>query len=158
MPKRVRTVTLMAALAAAGFAACVEETDELPSGADNPNDERSQGALLTAPSKSPRTIAAMMFDIGNGAPNASTIMNVVGGTGSSQRHMYQEISYGIQDTTPEYFGPFTLPVHNCLTIVGSHGQWRDRPGVDGRSRQDLQPLLLGLRRHPVGRELRDLGR
>ncbi|HYU65942.1 MAG TPA: hypothetical protein VEK09_04265, partial [Jatrophihabitantaceae bacterium] len=139
MPKRVRTVTLMAALAAAGFAACVEETDELPSGADNPNDERSQGALLTAPSKSPRTIAAMMFDIGNGAPNASTIMNVVGGTGSSQRHMYQEISYGIQDTTPEYFGPFTLPVHNCLTIACC-GPSSDRTG-NGATVQGLMDDL-----------------
>ena len=44
-------------------------------------------------------------------------MNVVGGTGSSQRHMFQEISYGIQDTAPEYFGPFKLPVNNCLTIA-----------------------------------------
>ena len=31
--------------------------------------------------------------------------------------MFQEISYGIQDTQPMYFGPYTLPVHNCLTIA-----------------------------------------
>lgn len=66
----------------------------------------------------------MMFDItgaggttATGVPNATTIKNVVGGTGQSQRHMFQEISYGIQDTAPEYFGPFRLPVNNCLTIA-----------------------------------------
>ena len=72
---------------------------------------------MTAPSKAPRKIAAMMFDIGGGIPDAAKIMSLVGGTGSSQRHMFQEISYGIQDTAPEYFGPFTLPVNNCLTIA-----------------------------------------
>jgi len=72
---------------------------------------------MTAPSKAPRTIAAMMFDIGGGVPNAANIMSVVGGTGQSQRHMFQEISYGIQDTQPEYFGPYKLPVNNCLTIA-----------------------------------------
>ena len=77
---------------------------------------------MTAPTKASRTIAAMMFDITGGggttaASNATTIMNVVGGTGQSQRHMFQEISYGIQDTAPEYFGPYKLPVNNCLTIA-----------------------------------------
>jgi hypothetical protein len=84
----------------------------------SPIDWQSQNAeLRTAPAKSPRTIAAMMFDIGGGVPNAANIMNVVGGTGQSQRHMFQEISYGIQDTQPEYFGPYRLPVNNCLTIA-----------------------------------------
>ncbi len=103
------------------------EEEELPSGIDNPTDWASQGALLTAPSKPSRTIAVMMFDIGGGPPNATTIMNVVGGTGSSQRHMFQEISYGIQDTAPEYFGPFRLPVNNCLTIACC-GPSSDRTG------------------------------
>src|SRR4051812_14221909 len=91
---------------------------DAPTGFDNPIDWQAQGGeLMTAPSKAPRTIAAMMFDIGGGAPTAATIMNLVGGAGPSQRHMFQEISYGIQDTAPEYFGPFTLPVKNCLTIA-----------------------------------------
>ena len=34
----------------------------------SPIDWQSQSALMTAPSKSPRTIAAMMFDIGGGVP------------------------------------------------------------------------------------------
>jgi MYXO-CTERM domain-containing protein len=110
---------------AASFAGC-EQPEEPAGDVDQPSpiDTQSQGALMTAPSKSPRAIAAMMFDItgaggttATGAPNATTIMNVVGGTGSSQRHMFQEISYGIQDTQPMYFGPYTLPVHNCLTIA-----------------------------------------
>jgi hypothetical protein len=110
---------------AASFAGC-EQPEEPAGDVDQPSpiDTQSQGALMTAPSKSPRTIAAMMFDItgaggttATGAPSATTIMTVVGGTGSSQRHMFQEISYGIQDTQPMYFGPYTLPVHNCLTIA-----------------------------------------
>jgi hypothetical protein len=83
----------------------------------SPTDWQSQGGLMTNTPKAPRTIAAMMFDIGGGVPNAASIMSVIGGTGSSQRHMFQEISYGIQDTQPEYFGPYRLPVNNCLTIA-----------------------------------------
>ncbi len=98
---------------------CAQEEDLPAEDVDQPSptDWQSQGALMTAPSKAPRTIAAMMFDIGGGVPNAATIMSVIGGTGSSQRHMFQEISYGIQDTQPEYFGPYRLPVNNCLTIA-----------------------------------------
>src|SRR5207342_1179599 len=96
---------------AASFAGC-EQSEEPAGDVDQPSpiDTQSQGALMTAPSKSPRTIAAMMFDItgaggttATGAPNDATIKTVVGGTGSSQRHMFQEISYGIQDTQPMYF-------------------------------------------------------
>src|SRR5204862_4417889 len=76
--------------------------EDTSGGVDQPGpvDWQTQGgALMTAPSKSPRTIAAMMFDISGGGnpPNATTIMNVIGGTGTSQRHMFEEISYGIQD-------------------------------------------------------------
>ncbi len=117
LPRLARRLAWAMALALTGGALGACEEDEVPSGADNPTDWTSQGALMTAPTKAPRTIAAMMFDIGGGAPNATNIMNVIGGTGSSQRHMYQEISYGIQDTAPEYFGPYTLPVHDCLTIA-----------------------------------------
>jgi len=103
---------------AASVVGCAQE--EEPVGdvdQPSPTDWQSQGALMTNTPKAPRTIAAMMFDIGGGVPNATTIMNVIGGTGSSQRHMFQEISYGIQDTQPEYFGPYRLPVNNCLTIA-----------------------------------------
>jgi hypothetical protein len=105
--------------AAAAVGGCEEADEPASGGVDQPSpvDWQSQGALMSAPSKSPRTIAAMMFDIGKGPPTASTIMSVIGGTGSSQRHMFQEISYGIQDTNPMYFGPYTLPVQNCLTIA-----------------------------------------
>jgi len=117
------SVKLCAALAGSLMLAVIvpgcAQDDEAPTDVDQPSpmDWQSQSALMTAPAKSPRTIAAMMFDIGNGAPTATSIMSVIGGTGSSQRHMFQEISYGIQDTAPEYFGPYTLPVHNCLTIA-----------------------------------------
>jgi hypothetical protein len=132
MPNRVSSSPVSAVLIAVAVAAfaggsCVAfdeaPSEEVPSGADNPMDWQTQGGLMTAPTKAPRTIAAMMFDITGGGgttggvPNATTIMNVVGGTGQSQRHMFQEISYGIQDTAPEYFGPFRLPVNNCLTIA-----------------------------------------
>ncbi|HLK90253.1 MAG TPA: hypothetical protein VKZ18_10185 [Polyangia bacterium] len=121
---------LLAAALGCGALVCGCDASEPPApaaaGADNPVDPRSlEGAdttstteaLKTATSRSPRTIAAMMFDIGSGPPNAANIMSVIGGTGQSQRHMYQEISFGIQDTAPQYFGPYTLPVHNCLTIA-----------------------------------------
>src|SRR5262245_50811123 len=130
----MRGLAVAAALAVIAAAGCMAEDEQTPSGFDNPVDPRSQGAeattrsaLLTAPSKPTRTIAAMMFDIGGGVPNASNIMNVIGGTGSSQRHMFQEISYGIQDTAPEYFGPYRLPVNNCLTIACC-GPSSDRTG------------------------------
>jgi hypothetical protein len=118
----------LAAGGAGGGSCALVEDEEMPSGVDNPTDWQSQGAALrTAPTKPARTIAAMMFDIGGGVPNASTIMNVVGGPGSSQRHMFQEISYGIQDLAPEYFGPYRLPVNNCLTIACC-GPSSDRTG------------------------------
>jgi hypothetical protein len=115
-----RALSLVAGVVLAAAIAGCEQQEDPPGDVDQPGpiDWQTQGsALMTAPSKSPRTIAAMQFDIGGGAPTAATIQNVIGGTGSSQRHMFQEISYGIQDTMPQYFGPYTLPVHNCLTIA-----------------------------------------
>ncbi|HVY37646.1 MAG TPA: hypothetical protein VHM31_06915 [Polyangia bacterium] len=125
MSRRIKQVlAVVCGLYAAGVAGgCAPQDDDTAGAVDQPsprasgNDSQAHGALITAPSKTPRTIAAMMFDIGSGPPNATTIMNVIGGTGSSQRHMFQEISYGIQDLQPMYFGPYTLPVHNCLTIA-----------------------------------------
>jgi hypothetical protein len=123
MSQRIkRALSMVACACAATSLAGCEPQDDATGGVDQqgPVDWQTQGgALMTAPSKSPRTIAAMQFDIsgGSGPPSATTIMNVIGGTGSSQRHMFQEISYGIQDTQPMYFGPYTLPVMNCLTIA-----------------------------------------
>ena len=57
----------------ASFAGC-EQSEEPAGDVDQPSpiDWQSQGALMTAPSKSPRTIAAMMFDIGGRRrPNAT---------------------------------------------------------------------------------------
>ncbi len=145
MSQRIRQVTLVAGglFIGATFVACEQQEEPATDQVDQPSpmDWQSQNsALLTAPAKAPRTIAAMMFDIGNGPPTASSIMSVIGGTGSSQRHMFQEISYGIQDTNPEYFGPFTLPVHNCLTIACC-GPSSDRTG-NGATVQ-MQMDMLG---------------
>jgi len=145
MSQRIRQVTLVAGglFIGATFVACEQQEEPTTDQVDQPSpmDWQSQNsALLTAPAKAPRTIAAMMFDIGNGPPTASSIMSVIGGTGSSQRHMFQEISYGIQDTNPEYFGPFTLPVHNCLTIACC-GPSSDRTG-NGATVQ-MQMDMLG---------------
>ncbi|HMF44883.1 MAG TPA: hypothetical protein VKQ32_29625 [Polyangia bacterium] len=131
-------------------AAC-DSQEDAPAGVDQPSpvDTTTQGgALMTAPSKSPRTIAAMMFDItgaggttASGAPNMTTIMNVIGGTGSSQKHMFEEISYGIQDTAPMYFGPYTLPVHNCLTIACC-GPSSDQTGNGATVMQEISALPM----------------
>jgi hypothetical protein len=116
-----RAVSVAGTLLLAAAAGACDPGEEDAAGAvdqPSPTDWESQNAeLRMAPPKSPRTIAAMMFDIGGGPPNAANIMNVIGGTGQSQRHMFQEISYGIQDTQPEYFGPYRLPQNNCLTIA-----------------------------------------
>ena len=140
-----RPMSVLAGLLVAAFAVGCEQTEDGPQEVDQPSpkaadsDWQSQSALMTAPSKSPRTIAAMMFDIGNGAPNATNIMSVIGGTGSSQRHMFQEISYGIQDTQPMYFGPYTLPVHNCLTIACC-GPSSDKTGNGATVQSEIDAL------------------
>jgi len=84
-------------------------------------------ALVGTPPNRTRTIAAMMFDISSGPPNLTTITNLISGPGRSQRHMYQEISFGIQDLQTDYQGPYTLPVANCLTIACC-GPSSDRTG------------------------------
>ena len=121
MPECIKQAgrVLAGLLLAVSVVGCAQEEEEPVGDVDQPSptDWRSQGGLMTNTPKAPRTIAAMMFDIGGGVPNAANIMTIVGGTGTSQRHMFQEISYGIQDTQPEYFGPYRLPVNNCLTIA-----------------------------------------
>src|SRR5689334_4159645 len=106
-----RRWTLVSILAAAALAGCGEEPPgpAVQAGAE--------GALMTNTPRTTRTIAAMMFDISAGPPNLTTVTNLIAGTGQSQRHMYQEISFGIQDLAPTISGPYTLPVANCLTIA-----------------------------------------
>jgi len=73
-------VLLVAALGCGAFvSACDAPEEPAGTGADNPVDPRSlegpetasettstRAALMTAPARSPRTIAAMMFDLGGG--------------------------------------------------------------------------------------------
>jgi hypothetical protein len=84
-------------------------------------------ALVGATPSRTRTIAGMMFDIGTGPPNMTTLTNLITGPGSSQRHMFVESSFGLQDLQTDFFGPYTLPVQNCLTIACC-GPSSDRTG------------------------------
>ena len=104
----------------------------------------------TTPSRT-RTIAGMMFDIGTGPPNMTTLTNLITGSGTSQRHMFVEISFGLQDLHADFFGPYTLPVMNCLTIACC-GPSSDRTGNGATVAMeiaalahDVRPLLLALR-------------
>jgi len=68
------------------------------------------------PTKTTRTIAAMMFDIGGGAPDKAEITDLLVNSARSLRAMYREISYGMQDIDVELLGPYTLPEKTCLPI------------------------------------------
>ena len=59
----------------------------------------------------------MMFDIGGGAPDKTKIQDLLAGPKQSQRHMYQEVSFGMQDLEIELLGPYKLPEATCLPIV-----------------------------------------
>ena len=72
--------------------------------------------LVMAPTNKTRTIAAMMFDIGGGAPDKAEISDLLVGSARSLRAMYREISYGMQDIDVELLGPYTLPEKTCLPI------------------------------------------
>lgn len=72
--------------------------------------------LVMAPTNKNRTIAAMMFDIGGGAPDKQEISDLLVGSARSLRAMYREISYGMQDIDVELLGPYTLPEKTCLPI------------------------------------------
>jgi len=131
-------VTALVTLAGAG--GCVSETPARDDDGDPGRAERDLAVALgqdttTTPAGSPlvagtakrtRTIAALMFNIAKrsdgtadpaGIPNATTITNVITGAGQSQRHMYQEASFGLQDLQAEILGPYELPVADCLTIA-----------------------------------------
>ncbi len=131
----------LASLAAIGTASCNQEEslDDATrlarfeaQGRDTTGDpgERISGttsALVgTTPSRT-RTIAGMMFDIGTGPPNMTTLTNLITSSGTSQRHMFVESSFGLQDLQTDFFGPYTLPVQNCLTIACC-GPSSDRTG------------------------------
>jgi hypothetical protein len=73
-------------------------------------------ALVGAPAKRTRTIAAMMFDIGLGPPDKAKIETLLTGETQSLRRMYNEISFGIQDISVEMLGPYKLPQPTCLKI------------------------------------------
>ncbi len=119
------------ALAALGAAGCTQ--DETLDDAARMARFESQGRDTTGPGDTglvgttsaltggtasrTRTIAGMMFDIGTGPPNMTTLTNLITSSGTSQRHMFVESSFGLQDLHTDFFGPFTLPVQNCLTIA-----------------------------------------
>jgi hypothetical protein len=137
-PRKVRWMWAVKAavlLTAAALPACTAD-DELDGAATRAQFEHQGGdttlvgrdsALIGTPPNRTRTIAAMMFDISRGAPNQTTITGLISGPARSQRHMYQEISYGIQDLQTDYLGPYVLPVANCLTIACC-GPTSDRTG------------------------------
>jgi hypothetical protein len=87
--------------------------------------------LVMGPIKSSRSIAAMMFDIGGGAPDKTEISDLLVGSARSLRAMYREISYGMQDIDVELLGPYTLPEHTCLPIecCGPKSQQPNGPAV-----------------------------
>jgi hypothetical protein len=74
-----------------------------------------RGLLVNATPRPARTIAALMFDIGGGPPDAADIQELLTGE-DSLRQMYLEISYGMQDLSIDLHGPFTLPEQTCLPI------------------------------------------
>jgi hypothetical protein len=94
----------------------------------------------TTPSRT-RTIAGMMFDIGTGPPNMTTLTNLITGSGSSQRHMFVESSFGLQDLHTDFFGPYTLPVQNCLTIACC-GPSSDRTGNGATVAMEIAALPM----------------
>jgi len=73
-------------------------------------------ALVGAPAKRTRTIAAMMFDIGQGPPDRAKIQTLLTADTQSLRRMYNEISFGMQDISVDMLGPYTLPQPTCLPI------------------------------------------
>lgn len=138
-PRAWSTVSLAAlALASIAGTSCnqeesLAEVTRLPrfeeQGRDTTGDPiaGTTSALVGGTPSRTRTIAGMMFDIGTGPPNMTTLTNLITGSGSSQRHMFVESSFGLQDLQTDFFGPFTLPVQNCLTIACC-GPSSDRTG------------------------------
>src|SRR5258708_3143329 len=101
---------VLVAVLFAPLAACGDASVEQP-----PTGTLEQ-ALVGAPAKRTRTIAAMMFDIGQGPPDQAKIQTLLTGDMQSLRHMYNEISFGMQDLSVDLLGPYTLPQPTCLPI------------------------------------------
>jgi MYXO-CTERM domain-containing protein len=95
-------------------------------------------ALLGTQPKRTRTAAALLFDIGS-PPNKTNVANLVMGPGTSLTRMYNEISFGLQQLQVDIYGPYTLPVKNCLTIACC-GPKSDRTG-NGATVQSLIDAL-----------------
>ena len=101
----------------AAFVTCLAGCGAPPGTGDPAETEQLESPLVGAPAKKTRTIAAMMFDIGGGAPDKTKIQDLLAGPNNSQRHMYQEVSFGMQDLEIELLGPYKLPEATCLPIV-----------------------------------------
>ncbi len=95
-------------------------------------------ALTGAAPKRIRSAATMLFDIGS-PPNAANVTNLLLGPGTSLTRMYNEISFGLQQLQVDVYGPYTLPVKNCLTIACC-GPKSDRTG-NGATVQSLIDAL-----------------
>ena len=83
--------------------------------------------LISAAPKRSRSVAALMFDVGGGPPDATAMMNLFNGATASVTGMYRESSYGMQDLVIDVLGPYTLPVAACLTLACC-GPSSDRTG------------------------------
>lgn len=97
-----------------------------------------RSALQGTTAKRTRTAAAMLFDIGS-PPNKTAVTNLLNGPGISLTRMYNEVSFGLQQVQVDIFGPYTLPVKNCLTIACC-GPSSDRTG-NGATVQSLIDAL-----------------
>jgi len=73
--------------------------------------------LITTPPKRTHTIAGLLLNIGGGNPDLAKMTDLLTGPGQSLRHMYNEISFGIQDIQVDFIGPNTLPQPTCLPAV-----------------------------------------
>ena len=125
------------AISVVGFTAagCAQEEDLPAADVDQPSptDWQSQGALMTAPSKAPRTIAAMMFDIGGGVPDAADdherrrrhrVVAAAHVPGDLVRHP----GHAARVLRSVHAAGEQLPDHRLLRpVLGQDRQRRDRP-------------------------------
>ena len=93
----------------AAFVTCLAGCGAPPGTGDPAETEQLESPLVGAPAKKTRTIAAMMFDIGGGAPDKTKIQDLLAGPNNSQRHMYQEVSFGMQDLEIGCSAPTNCP-------------------------------------------------
>ena len=128
-----------AAFAGAGVAGCTADFDpgdvsmssadwarHIQQGRDTTTSETTSALVMGTPKRT-RTIAAMMFDISGGPPNATTIINLIRGTGTRSVTCTWRRRTGCRTCRQTCLGPYTLPVANCLTIACC-GPSSDRTG------------------------------